>query len=80
MIISIGVIASILTFTYALYMIKETFWGNYNIEKFKRKQIHEPWLFSLPAVILMLLIPVIFFVPNVLATLLFCPQPDLYLG
>lgn len=31
-IISIGVIASILTFTYALYMIKETFWGNYNIE------------------------------------------------
>ena len=31
-IVSIGVIASILTFTYALYMIKETFWGKYNIE------------------------------------------------
>ncbi|AUJ73056.1 DUF4040 family protein [Staphylococcus epidermidis] len=72
-IISIGVIASILTFTYALYMIKETFWGNYNIEKFKRKQIHEPWLFSLPAVILMLLIPVIFFVPNVFGNFVILP-------
>ncbi|MDU1641014.1 MAG: hydrogen gas-evolving membrane-bound hydrogenase subunit E, partial [Staphylococcus epidermidis] len=40
---------------------------------FKRKQIHEPWLFSLPAVILMLLIPVIFFVPNVFGNFIILP-------
>ncbi|MDU5114211.1 MAG: hydrogen gas-evolving membrane-bound hydrogenase subunit E, partial [Staphylococcus epidermidis] len=40
---------------------------------FKRKQIHEPWLFSLPAVILMLLIPVIFFVPNVFGNFVILP-------
>ncbi|MEJ7262660.1 cation:proton antiporter, partial [Staphylococcus epidermidis] len=57
MIVALGVIASIFTFTYALYMIKETFWGKFNFEKFSKKQIHEPWLFSLPAVILMVLIP-----------------------
>lgn len=61
----LGVIASIFTFTYALYMIKETFWGKFNTEKFKNKSIHEPWLFSLPALILMILMPVVFVVPNV---------------
>ncbi|MGX0910693.1 Na+/H+ antiporter Mnh2 subunit A [Staphylococcus caprae] len=65
MIVALGVIASIFTFTYALYMIKETFWGKFNFEKFSKKQIHEPWLFSLPAVILMVLIPIVFVIPNV---------------
>lgn len=36
-IILIGVIVSILIFIYVFYMIKEIFWGNYNIEKFKCK-------------------------------------------
>ncbi len=30
-----------------------------------KKNIHEPWLFSLPSLILMVLVPVIFFVPNI---------------
>ncbi len=72
-IVTIAVIASIFTFTYALYMIKEAFWGEYNIEKFKRKQIHEPWLFSLPAIILMILIPVIFVIPNVFGNNIILP-------
>ena len=46
-------------------MIKETFWGQFNTEKFTKKSIHEPWLFSLPAMILMVLIPIVFFIPNV---------------
>ncbi|MEJ7450755.1 cation:proton antiporter, partial [Staphylococcus warneri] len=44
-VVALGVIASIFTFTYALYMIKETFWGQFNTEKFTKKSIHEPWLF-----------------------------------
>ncbi|MQI91595.1 cation:proton antiporter, partial [Escherichia coli] len=32
---------------------------------FTKKNIHEPWLFSLPSLILMVLVPVIFFVPNI---------------
>lgn len=64
-VVALGVIASIFTFTYALYMIKETFWGQFNTEKFTKKSIHEPWLFSLPAMILMVLIPIVFFIPNV---------------
>ena len=64
-VVALGVIASIFTFTYALYMVKETFWGQFNTEKFTKKSIHEPWLFSLPAMILMVLIPIVFFIPNV---------------
>ena len=63
-VVALGVIASIFTFTYALYMIKENFGDNFT-EKFTKKSIHEPWLFSLPAMILMVLIPIVFFIPNV---------------
>ena len=43
-IVSIGVIASILTFTYALYMIKETFWGKYNISLNVNKYMNHGYL------------------------------------
>lgn len=64
-IVFVGVIASIFTFTYALYMVKEVFWTKYDSKVFTKKNIHEPWLFSLPSLILMVLVPVIFFVPNI---------------
>lgn len=63
-VVAIGVIASIFTFTYALYMIKETFWGKFNKDYFTKKNIHEPVAFSLPALVLMILIPIIFVIPN----------------
>ena len=63
-VVAIGVIASIFTFTYALYMVKETFWGKFNTTYFTKKDIHEPWLFSMPSLVLMILIPIIFFIPN----------------
>lgn len=65
LVVILGVGASIFTFTYALYMIKQTFWGDFDSTRVPKKNIHEPWLFSLPAIILMVLIPVIFFIPNV---------------
>ena len=43
-------------------MVKETFWGKFDAKSLEN--IHEPWLFSIPAVILGLLIPIIFFIPN----------------
>ena len=58
-IVFVGVIASVFTFTYALYMVKEVFWTKYD-SKVLLKNIHEPWLFSLPSLILMVLVPVIF--------------------
>ena len=36
-VVAIGVIASIFTFTYALYMVKETFWGKFNTTYFTKK-------------------------------------------
>ncbi len=57
-IVFVGVIASIFTFTYALYMVKEVFWTKYDSKVFTKKNIHEPWLFSLPSLILMVLVPV----------------------
>ncbi|MEJ7535296.1 hypothetical protein, partial [Staphylococcus hominis] len=63
-VVTIGVIASIFTFTYALYMVKETFWGKFNTSYFTKKDIHEPWMFSLPSLVLIILIPIIFFIPN----------------
>lgn len=65
-IVFVGVIASVFTFTYALYMVKEVFWTKYDSKVFTKKNIHEPWLFSLPSLLLMGLIPIIFFVPNIL--------------
>lgn len=62
--VAIGVIASIFTFVYAVYMLKETYWGEFDEKKVPKKHIHEPWLFSLPAIILMVMIPIIFFIPN----------------
>lgn len=63
-VVAIGVIASIFTFVYAVYMLKETYWGEFDEKKVAKKHIHEPWLFSLPAIILMVMIPIIFFIPN----------------
>ncbi|MDO0961363.1 DUF4040 family protein [Staphylococcus haemolyticus] len=63
-VVAIGVIASIFTFVYAVYMLKETYWGEFDEKKVPKKHIHEPWLFSLPAIILMVMIPTIFFIPN----------------
>lgn len=63
-VVAIGVIASIFTFVYAVYMLKETYWGEFDEKKVLKKHIHEPWLFSLPAIILMVMIPIIFFIPN----------------
>ena len=40
-------------------MVKEVFWTKYD-SKVLLKNIHEPWLFSLPSLILMVLVPVIF--------------------
>ena len=72
-IVAIGVIASIFTFTYSVYMLKETFWGKFDKTKLAKKNIHEPWLFSIPSIILMVLIPVIFFIPNLFSTSLIQP-------
>ncbi|EHJ06723.1 Na+/H+ antiporter Mnh2 subunit A [Staphylococcus simiae] len=72
-IVAIGVIASIFTFTYAIYMLKETFWGKFDKTKLPRKNIHEPWLFSIPSIILIVLIPIIFVIPNLFSSSLIKP-------
>ncbi len=36
-IVFVGVIASIFTFTYALYMVKEVFWTKYDSKVFTKK-------------------------------------------
>ncbi|PNZ24558.1 monovalent cation/H+ antiporter subunit A [Staphylococcus petrasii] len=64
LVVALGVIASIFTFVYAVYMLKETYWGEFDEREVPKKHIHEPWLFSLPAIILMIMLPIIFFVPN----------------
>ncbi|UDI78978.1 DUF4040 family protein [Staphylococcus taiwanensis] len=63
-VVAIGVIASVFTFVYAVYMLKETFWGAFDDKQVPKKHIHEPWLFSLPAVVLMVMLPIIFVIPN----------------
>lgn len=72
-VVAIGVIASIFTFVYAVYMLKETYWGEFDEKKVPKKHIHEPWLFSLPAIILMVMIPIIFFIPNIFTEYLVLP-------
>ncbi|MCJ1657017.1 DUF4040 family protein [Staphylococcus sp. NRL 16/872] len=64
LVVALGVIASIFTFVYATYMLKETYWGDFDEREVPKKHIHEPWLFSLPAIILMIMLPIIFVVPN----------------
>ena len=61
----IGVIASIFTLVYGVYMIKEVFWGDYQQADLPKKSPHEPFLFTLPSAIMMIWLPVIFFIPNV---------------
>ncbi|WP_260844338.1 hypothetical protein, partial [Staphylococcus epidermidis] len=45
-------------------MIKEVFWGDYQQADLPKKSPHEPFLFTLPSAIMMILLPVIFFIPN----------------
>ncbi|MDW4440221.1 DUF4040 family protein [Staphylococcus saprophyticus] len=61
----IGVIASIFTLVYGVYMIKEVFWGDYQQADLPKKSPHEPFLFTLPSAIMMIWLPIIFFIPNV---------------
>lgn len=61
----IGVVASIFTLIYAVYMIKEVFWGDYQKADLPIKNPHEPFMFTLPSAIMMILLPIIFFVPNI---------------
>ncbi|HLR20256.1 MAG TPA: DUF4040 family protein [Staphylococcus sp.] len=60
----IGFGASIFTLIYAVYMIKEVFWGNYQHADLPMTKPHEPFMFTLPSAIMMILLPVVFFVPN----------------
>ncbi|PHK50469.1 DUF4040 family protein [Staphylococcus edaphicus] len=62
---AIGVIASIFTLVYGVYMIKEVFWGDFKQADLPKQSPHEPFLFTLPSAIMMILLPVIFFIPNV---------------
>ncbi|UXR69882.1 DUF4040 family protein [Staphylococcus sp. IVB6246] len=68
-IVSIGFIASIFTFIYALNMIKVTFFGKAQ----SKQHVHEPKLFILPAVVLALLLPIVFIVPDWVGTNLIQP-------
>lgn len=56
----IGFIASIFTFIYSGYMIKQTFFGKLKIDK----SIHEPKRFIMPAVLMAICLPVLFFIPS----------------
>ncbi|RIP36034.1 DUF4040 family protein [Staphylococcus gallinarum] len=69
----IGIVASIFTLIYAVYMIKEVFWGDYSKAQLPKKQVHEPFLFTVPSLIMMLLLPIIFFVPNLFAHYIILP-------
>ncbi|HJG66828.1 MAG TPA: DUF4040 domain-containing protein, partial [Staphylococcus ureilyticus] len=60
----IGVVASIFTLIYAVYMIKEVFWGDIKHNDSPVQNPHEPFLFTLPSAIMMILLPIVFFVPN----------------
>ncbi|MDO5375125.1 MAG: DUF4040 family protein [Staphylococcus rostri] len=65
----VGFVASIFTFIYALNMIKVTFFGELRIQK----HLHEPKLFILPAIVLAVLLPFVFVVPNVIGTYIIEP-------
>ncbi|MGO2870719.1 MAG: hydrogen gas-evolving membrane-bound hydrogenase subunit E, partial [Staphylococcus equorum] len=69
----IGVVASIFTLIYAVYMIKEVFWGDYQKADLPIKNPHEPFMFTLPSAIMMILLPVIFFVPNIFGHYIILP-------
>ncbi|OEL03494.1 cation:proton antiporter [Staphylococcus succinus] len=69
----IGVVASIFTLIYAVYMIKEVFWGDPQQADLPLKSPHEPFLFTLPSAIMMILLPVIFFIPNLFGESIILP-------
>src|SRR5699024_10068887 len=64
MIAFIGVTASIFTLIYAVYMIKEVFWGEFKKADLPVQTPHEPFLFTLPSAIMMILLLVVFFLPH----------------
>lgn len=70
---AVGVVASIFTLIYAVYMIKEVFWGDYSKAQLPKQHVHEPFLFTVPSLIMMLLLPIIFFVPNLFAHYIILP-------
>lgn len=70
---SVGVIASIFTLIYALYMIKEVFWGEFEKPEQAPAPIREPFRFVLPSGIMMLLLPIIFVIPNVFSHFIVLP-------
>lgn len=70
---AIGVIASIFTLIYGVHLVKETFWGDYDKADIPNDHVHEPKLFVLPSAILAVLIPVIFFIPNVFGDAVILP-------
>jgi multicomponent Na+:H+ antiporter subunit A len=72
-IVAIGVVASIFTMIYSMFMIKKVFWGKYEETHLPKKNIHEPVLFTLPSMIMMILLPIIFFVPNIVGEHLILP-------
>lgn len=57
----IGFVASIFTFIYSGYMIKQTFFGELKINK----SLHEPKLFIAPAAVMAICLPLIFIMPKV---------------
>ncbi|WP_436854971.1 DUF4040 family protein [Staphylococcus caeli] len=70
---AIGVIASIFTLVYGVYMIKEVFWGDSSKADLPKPKPHEPFLFTLPSAIMMILLPVIFFIPNLFGSNIILP-------
>ena len=73
MIAFIGVTASIFTLIYAVYMIKEVFWGEFKKADLPVQTPHEPFLFTLPSAIMMILLPVVFFIPNLFGHYIILP-------
>ena len=69
----LGGLASVFTMIYVVYMIKEVFWGNYSEAKLEVAKPHEPLKFTLPSLLMTLLLPVIFFVPNLFGDHLVLP-------
>src|SRR5699024_9906203 len=62
MIAFIGVTASIFTLIYAVYMIKEVFWGEFKKADLPVQTPHEPFLFTLPSAIMMIFFLFCFFI------------------
>ena len=70
---TIGVIASIFTFVYALFMIKSVFFGKWRSAQLPKVPAHEPKGFTLSGVVLALAVIVIFFVPNIIGNYMIKP-------